>query len=251
MSVSAIQTFRFDNWPVRTASRDGEPWFVAKDVCEIFGDSHYLRSVGRLGEDEKGYDTFDTPGGKQDMVTVNEPGLYSLLFGMQPQLRPGMDEAAYNARVEGLKRFKRWITHEVLPQIRQTGSYSLPKLPTHLETAKALVAALEQIEAAKPAVDFYQAVASADNAQPIAVVAKILNLPGVGRNNLFKLLRQRGILMDNGLPYQQHIAAGRFEVKEKVIQMGDQDILRGQTYVTGKGLQWLQQVLAPKGEFLC
>lgn len=117
--------FEYEGKQVRTIIKDGEPWFVAKDVCEILEiDSSQTR---RLDEDEKGLYSIQTPGGVQQMVCVNEPGLYSLVL---------------KSRKPEAKQFKRWITHEVLPSIRKTGQYSLeqPKSPAEL-----LVMAAQQL----------------------------------------------------------------------------------------------------------
>lgn len=97
---------------VRTVLREGEPWFVAKDVCEALGIANSRDAVARLDEDEKGVGISDTLGGKQEVSTVNEFGLYQLI------LRSNKPEA---------KRFKRWITHDVLPSIRKQGYYSTIK----------------------------------------------------------------------------------------------------------------------------
>lgn len=69
---------------VRTLEIDGEPWFVGKDVCEAFGDTNYRRSLSNIDESEKGVSQINTPGGKQNMTIIDESGLYSLLFQMQP-----------------------------------------------------------------------------------------------------------------------------------------------------------------------
>ena len=89
----------------------GDPWWVAKDVCEILGLESTHKAVERLDEDEKGRKKIPTLGGEQEMWIINEPGLYSLI------LRSSKPEA---------KKFKRWITHEVIPQIRKQGFYTLP-----------------------------------------------------------------------------------------------------------------------------
>lgn len=85
---------------------EGEPWFVAADVCRALGLGNSRQTLSYLDDDEKGVITSDTLGGKQEMSTINEPGLYSLI------LRSRKPEA---------KAFKRWITHEVIPAIRKTG----------------------------------------------------------------------------------------------------------------------------------
>ena len=102
------QTFNFDHLPVRTVNRDGEIWFIAADVCAALEIVSSRQAVGRLDDDEKGVCTVSTPGGRQEIMIVSESGLYSLIL---------------TSRKEEAKRFKRWITHEVLPAIRKTGGY--------------------------------------------------------------------------------------------------------------------------------
>lgn len=107
---------------VRTTTLAGEPWFVAADVCTVLDIAHSASSLRLLDDDEKGVQSVHTPGGDQQMTTVNEPGLYSLI------LRSRKPEA---------KAFKRWITHDVLPQIRKTGSYAVPVPRTYAEALRA------------------------------------------------------------------------------------------------------------------
>jgi prophage antirepressor-like protein len=102
--------FDFEGRPVRVVTdSQGEPWFVAADVLATIGLDR--KALERLDEDEKGVSSIHTPGGGQEMTTVNEPGLYTLVLG---------------SRKAEAKRFKRWVTHEVLPSIRKTGSYAVP-----------------------------------------------------------------------------------------------------------------------------
>lgn len=93
---------------VRVVSRDGEPWFVAADVCKALELSDVSMSVRKLDDDEKGTSSICTLGGEQKMTIVNEPGLYGLVIG---------------SRKPEAKAFKRWITHDVIPAIRKTGGY--------------------------------------------------------------------------------------------------------------------------------
>lgn len=105
-----IVPFLYESHPVRVVTgADGEPWFVAKDVLAILDVDR--TSLERLDDDEKGVDSIHTPGGIQEMATVSEPGLFSLVLG---------------SRKPEAKRFKRWVTHEVLPTIRKTGRYEAP-----------------------------------------------------------------------------------------------------------------------------
>lgn len=101
--------FDFEGSQVRVVTdARGEPWFVAADVLSTI--SLDRKALERLDDDEKGVNSIHTPGGTQEMTTVNEPGLYALVLG---------------SRKAEAKRFKRWVTHEVLPAIRKTGSYAV------------------------------------------------------------------------------------------------------------------------------
>ena len=104
------------------------PWFVGKDVCESFGDTNYRRSLSNVDDVDKSIALIDRTGGKQSMTIINESGLYSLLFQMQPQKARGVsqNDSLINERIEKLHRFKRWVTGEVLPSIRKTGGYNKP-----------------------------------------------------------------------------------------------------------------------------
>lgn len=104
--------FRFDESPVRAVVQDGEPWFVAKDVCDILGIDNPSQAVGRLDDDESGITSTYTTAGPREMLTVNESGVYSLVF---------------TSRKPEAKRFRKWVTSEVLPEIRKTGGYRRPE----------------------------------------------------------------------------------------------------------------------------
>ena len=124
--MNELQIFKNESFgEVRTIIINNEPWFVGKDVCKVFGDSNYRRSLERLDEEEKGVSQIETRGGKQKMIVINESGLYSLLFYMQPQKAKGVsqNDDLINERISKLKEFKRWVTSEVLPSIRKNGGY--------------------------------------------------------------------------------------------------------------------------------
>ena len=104
----------YNDSQLRIIEKDGEPWFVAKDVADILGYDHAPHMYRRLEEDERDVLKTDTPSGKQEMVIINEPGLYNAIMGSD---KP---EA---------KDFKRWVTHDVLPSIRKTGGYTVPQNP--------------------------------------------------------------------------------------------------------------------------
>ncbi len=105
--------FAFEGLGVRIVIQNDEPWFVAADVCDALGIGNASMAAGRLDQDERGISTVDTPSGEQVMVTINESGLYSLIL---------------TSRKEAAKRFKKWVTSDVLPVIRKNGQYGAPQI---------------------------------------------------------------------------------------------------------------------------
>ncbi|MBQ6163930.1 MAG: hypothetical protein IJK23_05600 [Clostridia bacterium] len=110
--MNGLQVFTYAGTQVRAVEKDGEPWFVLKDVCDVLRISNSRNVVERLDEDEKGVHLMDTPGGEQQMTIINESGLYNVI------LRSDKPEA---------KPFRKWVTSEVLPSIRRTGRYVIPE----------------------------------------------------------------------------------------------------------------------------
>lgn len=107
--MNNLQIFDYQSSPIRMIDRDGELWWVLADVCRVLDIKNSRDAANRLDDDEKGVALTDTPGGSQSMTTINESGLYKVIF------RSEKPEA---------KKFTRWVTHEVLPAIRRTGTYS-------------------------------------------------------------------------------------------------------------------------------
>lgn len=124
-ATNAITPFNFNSHDIRVIVRNGEPWFVAKDVCETLGYSNSRKAIGdHLDDDEKGVTNSDTLGGSQKLTIINESGLYALV------LRSRKPEA---------RKFAKWVTSEVLPAIRKTGSYeSKPAAATPSRTELAM-----------------------------------------------------------------------------------------------------------------
>ncbi|MKM01634.1 hypothetical protein D6S11_17460 [Salmonella enterica subsp. enterica] len=113
--MSALAVFSFqESHPVRVVMVDGNPWFVAADVCNAIGIINHRDAVGKLDEDEKGVGSTDTPGGKQEVTIINESGLYTLILRCRDAVKQGT--TAW--------RFRKWVTNEVLPAIRKNGEYS-------------------------------------------------------------------------------------------------------------------------------
>lgn len=129
--------FSFKNNQVRTVQIDNDAWFVGKDVATILGYSQTAKAVrDHVDEEDKGVSVLDTPGGQQRMTLINESGVYSLVFG---------------SNLPNAKEFKRWVTKEVLPEIRRTGSYNVPETPEDklvltMEVTNRTVKRVESIE---------------------------------------------------------------------------------------------------------
>lgn len=123
--MNELTVFDFKGNDVRTLTMDGEPYFVGKDVCKAFGDTNHKRSLSRLDDNDKTIAQIKTPGGSQNMIIINESGLYALLFQMQPAKAKGVsqNDPLVEERIQNLRNFKHWVTSEVLPAIRKTGGY--------------------------------------------------------------------------------------------------------------------------------
>ena len=111
IGAAAPTVFHFTSHSLRVVMRDSEPWFVAADVCDALSIDNNRNATARLDDDERDVHTMDTPSGTQQMTIINESGLYSLILG---------------SRKPEAKKFKKWVTAEVLPSIRKTGQYSSP-----------------------------------------------------------------------------------------------------------------------------
>ena len=254
--MADLQIFNNDQFgQIRTTVKDGEPLFVAADVCRALEISKYRDAVSRLDEDERGSFEVDTPGGTQKMTAVTESGLYSLVLG---------------SRKPEAKAFKRWITHDVIPSIRKTGGYvdnEQQFVETYLPFADAntkalfgqtlaqLRAANEQLEQQKPKVLFADAVSAAHTSILVGELAKLLKQNGVdiGQHRLFQYLRENGYLIkrrgsDYNMPTQYAMERGWFEIKETAITHGDGHTSVNKTpKVTGKGQQYFINLFL-KGE---
>ena len=128
---NSLQLFQNTDWKIRVVMRDGEPWFVAKDVCDCLELGNVSQTCSRLDDDERGIILNDTPSGKQEMLVVSEPGLYSLIGSSKKQ------EA---------KAFKRWVNHEVLPSIRKTGGYGIRTVDDMINDPDTAIRLLTQLK---------------------------------------------------------------------------------------------------------
>lgn len=241
--TSEIITLQFnsDQFGQLRAIQDesGEPWFVAKDVCDALCLGRQHDSTRYLDADEKGEGLVDTPSGKQIMVVINEPGFYKLIM---------------KSRKHEAKAFQRWVTHEVLPSIRKKGGYiaAAPDETPEQIMARAVLLAQDtierqkaQIEELKPKALFADAVAASDGTCLVGELAKMMRQNGVevGQNRLFELLRQDGYLGKTGnnknVPTQRAMEMGLFRIKETAVTHSDGHVTIDRTpKVTGKGQRY-------------
>lgn len=246
-----IQRFDFRGASLRTLTDEaGEPWFVAKDVCDILelGTEHLRRD---LDEDEVTEATnlpnwqVGSNGGRVPLI-ISEPGLYKLVM---------------RSRKPEAKEFQRWVTHEVLPQIRKTGGY-IPTSESDSDEdimARAVLVAQKTIKQKnqqiaeqqtrivelEPKARFADAVAASDDTCLIGELAKMLLQNGipVGQNRLFRLLRAEGYLGKSGsnrnMPTQRAMELGLFRIKETTVTHADGHTTVSRTpKVTGKGQRY-------------
>lgn len=236
--MNNIQLFNSPEFgQIRTITENDGIYFVGKDVAQALGYSNQRDALARHVDDEdKGVVKRDTPGGVQDVTTINESGLYSLVL---------------SSKLPSAKRFKRWVTSEVLPALRRQGGYMLANANETPEQimARALKIADEAlkrkdalIEEMKPKALFADAVGASDNTCLVGELAKMLRQNGVdiGANRLFKRLRNEGFLGKYGsnynVPTQRSMELGLFRIKETTIQHSDGHVTLQRTpKCTGKG----------------
>lgn len=244
---------------VRVFDIDGEAWFVGKDICEYFNDKNHNRTLSRVDDcDKQIIELKDCMGRNQKAIAVNESGMYSILFGMQPQkANKGGGSNAYpievQKRIEKLTRFKHWVTSEVLPSIRKTGGYQMQTPQGKellalavLEAQKTIEEQTAQIEEMKPHAVLGQAITTANTSILVGDLAKILKQNGIeiGAKRLFQWMRENGYLIkrkgtDWNLPTQRSMEMELFEIKESVhIDGNGCNKITRTPKVTGKGQEY-------------
>lgn len=229
--MDGIKTFKNKEFgTVRTIVKDGEPWFVGKDVAEILGYKETAKAIRtHICAEDKGVSVLDTPGGQQKITLINESGLYSLILG---------------SKLPKAKTFKRWVTSEVLPTIRKTGGYVANDemfINTYLPNADAQTRELfrlnlstirqlnNKIEHDKPLVDFASHIQTSEDCISMNDMAKLATKNGIkiGRTRLFNFLREKKVLGckdgHKNMPYQRYIDTQPwFQLKESsYIQNGE------------------------------
>ena len=244
-----IQRFDFKGAALRTLTDEaGEPWFVAKDACDILELNNVTEALRPLDDDEKSnfrISEVAQNGGRAPLI-ISEPGLYKLIM---------------RSRKPEAKEFQRWVTHEVLPQIRKTGGY-IPTSESDSDEdimARAVLVAQKtidrknqqlqakdaQIKMLEPKARFADAVAASDGTCLVGELAKMLRQNGmdIGQNRLFRLLQADGYLGKSGsnrnVPTQRAMDLGLFRIKETTVTHADGHTTVSRTpKVTGKGQRY-------------
>ena len=239
--MNELQLFNFESHEVRSLLINEEPYFVGKDVAETLGYSNSRKALAdHVDEEDKtdGVTIRDSIGREQKPILINESGLYSLVL---------------SSKLPSAKKFKRWVTSEVLPALRKTGQYKVKELSGQELMARALIEAQsvlaakdKQIEEMKPKAIFADAVATSKTSILVGELAKILKQNGVeiGQKRLFAWLREEGYLIkrkgtDYNMPTQRAMELGLFEIKEgSYINGSGANITTKTPKVTGKGQQY-------------
>lgn len=231
--MNELQLFNFENNQVRTLLINDEPWFVGKDVAQILGYSNPRDALSKHvdNEDKNSVAIRDGNKGNPNQTVINESGVYALVFG---------------SKLPSAKRFKHWVTSEVLPQIRKTGSYASPQLTGEELMAKALIEAnsvlarqSKQLEEQKPKVLFADSVIASKGSILVRELAKLIKQNGydIGEKKLYRWLREKGYICKNSTePTQMAMNLGLFEIVVRTIERGDAPPKATRTTkVTGKG----------------
>lgn len=241
---------------IRVLTIKNESYFVGKDVAFLLGYSNTRDALRKHVDDEdKDVAKCDTPSGTQEMTVINESGLYSLIL---------------SSKLPTAKRFKRWVTSEVLPAIRKHGAYlteqkveeiltnpdTIIKLATQLkEEREARKQAEQLIEAQKPKVIFAEAVSASKTSILVGELAKILRGNGIpiGQRRFFQWLRENGYLIkrkgtDYNMPTQRSMELGLFEIKEGSYVNGDGvNVITKTPKITGKGQNYFVNKFLKEG----
>lgn len=215
-----LRTFFYESKEVRSfIDEKGEPHFIAGDVAKLLGYRSTSDATRILDTDEKGVMSVHTLGGPQKLTTLNESGLYSLIFlSRKPEVR----------------NFKKWVTSEVLPSIRKTGNYGKQVDLNDPKQLRALLLSYsDKIERDQPKVQFYDQYINSEGLYNLQNAARALNQsPSIFINAL-----KNGYLFYQGstlVPYQRYREQGLFLVKSFIVD----NIVRYQTYITPKGLEY-------------
>lgn len=252
--MTDIALFDFDGHSVRVVTTDGEPWFVLADLCAVLDIANPRNTSARLAPDMKGVRPMDTPGGSQNLTVVSEAGMYEVV------IRSDKPDAV---------RFRRWITSDVLPAIRKTGSYGTPQLSgpalmaaALIEAQATLAATTEQVAALTPRAEAFDAFLSTSGDLSVNEAAKILSRDhGIltGEKRLRDWMQANGWIYRNDAneprAYQRRVDQGALAERARWHhhpETGERVMDTPQVRVTAKGVEALARALTKvvdQGEF--
>ena len=233
--MNELKQFNFESNQVRVLLINNEPWFVGKDVALSLGYKDTSDALKKhVTDEDKLTRCFANSGQNRQMYVINESGLYALIFG---------------SKLKSAKRFKHWVTSEVLPTLRKTGSYATPQLTGEELMAKALIEAKsvlerqnKQIIEMKPKALFADTVAASDSSILVGQEAKLISQSGckMGQNRFFAWLRENGYLCSKGenynMPTQKSREMDLIEIKIRTVTNPDGSVRETKTpVITGKG----------------
>lgn len=260
-NVPVPTVFYFEKYEINVyINEDGNPWFRLSEICKVLGISKVATVIDRLEEKEYGQVTISNT--QRNVYFINESGFYKAMLRSNKPIA---------------RRFENWLTQVVLPSIRKTGSYSIsqnstnqsniiqnssvvqtfqsnttpekkldinmPDLKEVLELCLQLQIERLRLEAEnstmKPKAEFYDVVIDANDTFTIADTAKLIGIPGLGRNNLFNYLKSKCVLQQSTVPYQRFMNSGYFKTREVVTSVG----IKPQTLVTNRGIEYIIKLL--------
>lgn len=243
--MNEIREWSFEGASVRTVEIDGEPWFIGKDVAERLGYTNSRKAIAdHVDDEDKGVTKCYTLGGEQQVTVINESGVYALIFG---------------SKLESAKRFKRWVTAEVLPAIRKTGGYQKPDsymIEDRVERAKRWIEEeherkilRQQLAEQEPKVLLAEAITASPGCILIGELAKLLRQNGVntGQRRLFKWMRDNEWLCsgkaEHNHPTQRAIERGYMVLQERILHIEGKEVSRFTPMITGAGQEFFINLL--------
>lgn len=233
-----MQNFNFEHQNIRTVIINEEPYFVGKDVADVLGYSNTQKAIlNHVDEEDKGVTKWDTLGGKQELIVINESGLYSLIL---------------KSKLPTAKKFKRWVTSEVLPSIRKHGMYARDELLDNPDLLLDVVTSLkeerekrlmaeQQVNELQPKATYYDLILQNDSLVSISKIAKDYGMSGVALN---KKLHELGIQFKQGktwLLYQKYASRGYTQSKTEIVNGGKTSVMH--TYWTQAGRLFIYDLL--------
>lgn len=240
--MNTPQIFNFEQNEVRTILVNDEPFFVGKDVAEVLGYSNTQKAIlNHVDEEDKGVTKWDTLGGKQNITVINESGLYSLIL---------------KSKLPNAKKFKRWVTSEVLPTIRKTGSYT--NVPQSFAQALRLAADLEeknqlleqQIAEYEPKISYLDMILSSTDTVATSQIAADYGMSAIALNKLLNKLGVQHKVSGQWILYRKHMNQGYTKSHTSEIPKADGGVkVVMNTKWTQKGRVFIYNLLITEGYY--